>query len=52
MQPSLFDDQRMNWSEAMDITTASLNAYAKNYRHWAIAYSGGKDSTATLSAVV
>jgi DNA sulfur modification protein DndC len=51
-QPTLFDSQRGGWEEAMDITAQSLIAYGSAYRHWAIAYSGGKDSTATVSAVV
>lgn len=34
------------------MTAASLKAYAVNYRHWAIAYSGGKDSSAVLTAVL
>lgn len=51
-QPTLFDDQRMGFEDALDMTAASLNAYALNYRHWAIAYSGGKDSSALLTAVL
>lgn len=51
-QPTLFDDQRMGFSEALEITAQSLNAWATSHRHWAIAYSGGKDSSATLTAVL
>jgi DNA sulfur modification protein DndC len=37
--------------EAIDLTVASLLSYAPRYDHWAIAYSGGKDSSATVSIV-
>ncbi len=49
-QIALFE--RMTLQQALDQTAASLNAYGKRYDHWAIAYSGGKDSTATVAAVV
>lgn len=42
----------MTWDEALELTATSLRAYALKYRHWAIAFSGGKDSTATLTAVM
>ncbi len=51
-QPSFFDDQRMTFQEALDLTAQTLNAYAVKYRHWAIAYSGGKDSSALVTAVI
>src|SRR5689334_8384330 len=35
--------------QAIELTVESLNHYAPNYRHWAIAYSGGKDSSATVT---
>jgi DNA sulfur modification protein DndC len=51
---TLFDKtiQRTNMHEAIDFTIASMNAYAKKYNHWCIAWSGGKDSTATLTLIV
>lgn len=52
MQPTLFDEQRMNMCEAMDLTAESLEAHAGNHHQWAIAWSGGKDSTALLSLVL
>lgn len=52
IQPTFFDDQRMTWEEALAITENSLCAYALKYRHWAIAFSGGKDSSACLTAVL
>lgn len=51
-QQTLFSEQRMGFDEALDLTASSLNAYAPRYHHWAIAYSGGKDSSATLTAVL
>jgi DNA sulfur modification protein DndC len=51
-QATLFDDQRMSWDDAMETTAQSLIAFGGGYRHWALAYSGGKDSTATLSVVI
>lgn len=51
-QASLFDDQRLTLPDALELTAQSLNAYAGTYRHWAIAYSGGKDSSALVTAVV
>lgn len=38
--------------EAMELTARSLCAYGEKYKHWAIAFSGGKDSSATLTVVV
>jgi DNA sulfur modification protein DndC len=38
--------------DAIELSIASLNAYGPQYRHWSIAYSGGKDSSATVAFVV
>ncbi len=51
-QPSLFDDMRLTLEDAIDLSVASLNEYGRRYRHWTIAYSGGKDSTATVTFVI
>lgn len=50
-QPTFFDGMRTNLGEAIDQTRLSLIAYAQTHRHWAIAYSGGKDSSATVTVV-
>lgn len=50
--PSLFDDQRMSYIETLDLSIASLTAYGALYDNWVIAYSGGKDSSATVGFVV
>lgn len=52
LQPSLFDDQRSSLVDSIDITARSLMAYAEIYDHWAIAFSGGKDSATVLTAVI
>jgi DNA sulfur modification protein DndC len=41
----------MDLETSIGLSISSLNAYGGNYRHWAIAYSGGKDSTATVAFV-
>jgi DNA sulfur modification protein DndC len=51
-QISMFDGERRSLGEALELTRMSLLAHALDYRHWAIAYSGGKDSSATLAAVL
>jgi len=47
----LFEDQRITMQEAIDLTVKSLRTYGERYRHWCIAYSGGKDSSATVTLV-
>lgn len=50
---SLFaGERRLVMDEAVELTVASLNAYAERHRHWAVAWSGGKDSTATLTLLL
>lgn len=43
---------RMEVGEAMELTVQSLLAHAASHEHWAIAWSGGKDSTCTLTLVI
>ncbi|MFW6184036.1 MAG: phosphoadenosine phosphosulfate reductase family protein [Chloroflexota bacterium] len=50
-QVSLFDDQRLRLPDAIDLSLDSLRHYGPEYRHWALAFSGGKDSTATVTFV-
>ena len=50
-QSSFFDDQRLTLEDSIDLTRQSLHAYADRYRHWVIAFSGGKDST-TVATVI
>lgn len=50
-QESLFDSQRLQLDDAIELSIESLAAYGSRYQHWAVAYSGGKDSTATVAFV-
>ena len=43
---------KMLHAEAVDLTLASLRAYWPRHQHFAIAWSGGKDSTATLTLLI
>ena len=47
-QPSLFENDRLDLQGAIELSIASLREYGQRYRHWAVAYSGGKDSSATV----
>ncbi|WP_375592146.1 phosphoadenosine phosphosulfate reductase family protein [Chitiniphilus eburneus] len=53
-QLDLFADggRRMQMTESIELTVQSLQAYGSSHPHWAIAWSGGKDSSATLSLIV
>ena len=48
---SLFEDERLSLSKSIELTVESLKSYGEFYRHWAIAFSGGKDSTATVTLI-
>lgn len=53
MQASLFTGTtRLAYDEAMEMTLQSMQAYGPAHEHWAIAWSGGKDSSATLTTIV
>lgn len=45
---SLFESERLTMPESIELTAESLRAYGGKYRHWAIAYSGGKESQVFL----
>lgn len=52
-QGSFFDGAaRLQMNEAIDLTIQSLRAYGPQHDHWAVAWSGGKDSSATLTLLV
>jgi DNA sulfur modification protein DndC len=51
-QQSFFEAQRMTLKESIELTAQSLQAFGANHHHWAIAYSGGKDSSALVTVVV
>ncbi|HEV2801106.1 MAG TPA: phosphoadenosine phosphosulfate reductase family protein [Pyrinomonadaceae bacterium] len=48
----LFEEQRMTMQGAIDLTVESLREYGRRYDHWGLAYSGGKDSSATATLVI
>lgn len=48
---TLFDDLRMDLDTALRLTEESINAYAEVSPNWVMTFSGGKDSTATLTAL-
>lgn len=49
---TLWDNERMTATEAIDLTAQSLLAYGPSHDYWSVAYSGGKDSTALLTCTV
>lgn len=50
-QPTFWEHERLTLDQAIDLTAVSLSAYGARYPHWAIAYSGGKDSTTVVTLV-
>ncbi|MBS0202818.1 MAG: phosphoadenosine phosphosulfate reductase family protein [Planctomycetes bacterium] len=52
MQKRLFEGAKQTLLEAIDLTAESLLVYGPSHRHWAIAWSGGKDSSALLTVVM
>lgn len=50
-QISLFEDSRLRLDDAIELSLVSLTEYGRRYPHWAVAYSGGKDSSATVAFV-
>lgn len=51
-QGALFGGARLQMNESIQLTIDSLNVYGPNHQHWAIAWSGGKDSTTLLTLVI
>ncbi|EKF44014.1 phosphoadenosine phosphosulfate reductase [Nitratireductor indicus C115] len=52
-QPTLFEgSKRLAYDDAIELTLQSLQAYGPQHDHWAIAWSGGKDSSALLTLIV
>lgn len=49
---SLFEGgARLQMNESIELTIQSLNAHGYEHDHWVFAWSGGKDSTATLTLI-
>lgn len=52
-QPTLFQGSaRLAYDDAIELTLQSLHAYGPTHDHWAIAWSGGKDSSALLTLII
>jgi DNA sulfur modification protein DndC len=43
---------RMQMTESLEFTVQSMQAYGPDHDHWGIAWSGGKDSSATLTLII
>ncbi|MDO9016634.1 MAG: phosphoadenosine phosphosulfate reductase [Deltaproteobacteria bacterium] len=52
MSATLFESARLQMTESIELTIASLAAYGAAHDHWVLAWSGGKDSTALVTLVV
>lgn len=53
MQPTLFEgSKRLVYDDAVELTLQSMQAYGPEHDHWGIAWSGGKDSSATLTLIL
>lgn len=53
LQPTLFaGTKRLAYDEAVDLTIQSMQAYGPQHDHWCFAWSGGKDSSATLTVIL
>lgn len=52
MTPTLFESERMHLDDSIELTVQSMLAYGPRYEHWAIAFSGGKDSTCVVTLIM
>lgn len=44
--------RRLEMTESIELTIQSLQAYGAEHEHWGVAWSGGKDSSATLTLIM
>ena len=44
--------RRLQMTESIELTVQSLQAYGASHEHWSLAWSGGKDSSATLTLLM
>lgn len=49
--PTLFEDERLTLDSAIELTIASLKTYGSNYKNWVASFSGGKDSSTTVTLI-
>lgn len=53
IQTNLFSDtKRLQMNESIELTIQSLITYGLKYKHWCMAWSGGKDSTTLVTLIV
>lgn len=52
IQGNFFAGQRLQMNESIELTIQSVMAYAPKYKHWCIAWSGGKDSSTLLTLII
>lgn len=51
-QFNMFEAQRITFNEQEELTIQSMKAYGHRFRHWAMCWSGGKDSTALVTYII
>lgn len=51
-QVSLLENERLSLAEAVELTLMSLKEYGQRFRHWVVAFSGGKDSTTLIAVLI
>lgn len=51
-QVALFEGSRLTMTDALALTVQSLKSYGATHDRWAVAWSGGKDSTTVLTLLV
>jgi DNA sulfur modification protein DndC len=49
--PTLFEGQRQSMTDGIAKTTESMKVFGGGYKHWVIAFSGGKDSTTVATLI-
>ncbi len=49
--PSLFEENRLTLPKSIELSVESLCHYGSLYKHWVISFSGGKDSSATVTLI-
>jgi DNA sulfur modification protein DndC len=49
---SLWEGERLTLEHSLELTIERLQTHGPRYKHWAVAYSGGKDSSATVTVIL
>lgn len=48
---SLFEEDRLTLPKSIELSVESLRHYGSLYKHWVVSFSGGKDSSATVTLI-